>query len=159
MVVNCIGAACGFNVDSRHFDRRILHAGASNMVDFHLTDTYCIGSWIAIPSQVICPSAFDPGSWIDIPRQVICPSAFDHGCWIAIPIHDTVLSALAQVRQQTSVSIGSTRLSSQSARHAKCLLANVNAAGAHHFCMATAMSRLVGKVGVWFAIRCGVMVS
>ena len=50
VVVNCIGAACDFNVDSRHFDRRILHAGASKMVDFHLTDTYCIGSWIAIPN-------------------------------------------------------------------------------------------------------------
>ena len=64
-------------------DRRVLHAGVSKMVDFHLTDTYCIGSWIAIPSHVICPSAFDHGCRIAIPSgRFGNHSSF----WIVIPI-------------------------------------------------------------------------
>ena len=65
---NSIGEACGFNVDSRYLDRCFLHAGASKRVDMHLTDTYFFGSWIAIPSHVICPCAFDHGCWIAIPN-------------------------------------------------------------------------------------------
>ena len=35
---------------------------ASKMVALHLTDTYRIGCWIAIPSHVFCPSGFD--TWV-----------------------------------------------------------------------------------------------
>ena len=73
-VLDCHPQSCVLSIWVRHMgvglplDRRVLHAGASKMVDFHLTDTYCIGSWIAIPSHVFCPSAFDHGCWIAIPN-------------------------------------------------------------------------------------------